>query len=122
MCRYQDLSYFLEGTITKIFIEADYIFSNGSILAKQGSLNVALMGKYHNIPVVAVGGSWHFNSWGPVSEEALEERYGRENLKSLDWIEPKYFRSTILEVGLINPKQVSIYPPIIYKKMSLQNV
>ena len=77
VCRYQDLSYFLEESITKIFIEAEYIFSNGSILAKQGSLNVALMGKYHNIPVVAVGGSWLYNCWAPVNDQDLEERYGK---------------------------------------------
>jgi hypothetical protein len=34
VCRYSDVSYFLEGTVTKIFIDADYIFANGSILAK----------------------------------------------------------------------------------------
>lgn len=71
VCRYSDLSYFLEGSVTKIFIEAEYIFSNGSILAKQGALNVALMGKYYNIPVLAVGGSWLYNGWGPVNNEAL---------------------------------------------------
>lgn len=76
VCRYQDISYFFEGTVTKIFIEAEYIFSNGSILAQQGALNIALLGKYYNIPVVSVGGSWLYNGWAPVSHEALEERYG----------------------------------------------
>ncbi len=76
VCKYPDLSYFLEGSVTKIFIEAEYSFSNGSILAKQGALNVALMGKYYNIPVVAVGGSWTYNGWGPVNYQVLLERYG----------------------------------------------
>jgi hypothetical protein len=68
VCRYADLTYFLEGSVTKIFIEADFIFSNGSILTKEGALNVALLGKYYNIPVLAVGGSWLYNGWGPVGQ------------------------------------------------------
>lgn len=68
VCRYSDLSYFLEGSVTKIFIEAEYIFANGSILAKSGALNVAIMGNYYNIPVIAVGGSWLYcGCWGPVN-------------------------------------------------------
>jgi translation initiation factor 2B subunit (eIF-2B alpha/beta/delta family) len=67
VCRFSDLSYFLEGSVSKIFIEAELIFSNGSILAKEGALNVALMGSFYNIPVVIVGGSWAYNGWGPTN-------------------------------------------------------
>lgn len=76
VCRYSDISYFLESSITKIFIEAEYVFSNGSILAKEGALSVALMANYYSIPVIAVGGSWTYNGWAPVNFEALEEKYG----------------------------------------------
>lgn len=95
VCRFSDLSYFLEGSVTKIFIEAEIIFSNGSILAKQGALSVALMGIFYKIPVVVVGGSWNYNGWGPISYEALEERYGIQSLNNLDWIEGKYIRSSV---------------------------
>jgi hypothetical protein len=76
VCHYPDISYFLEGTVTKIFCQADFIFSNGSILAKKGALNIVLMGQYFNIPVVGCGGSWNFNGWSPLSEDALKEKYG----------------------------------------------
>jgi methylthioribose-1-phosphate isomerase len=85
--RYSDLSYFFEGTVTKVFIEAEYIFGNGSILAKEGALNIALMAKRYNLPVLAIGGSWLYNGWSAVNYEALEERYGSEALQKLDWIE-----------------------------------
>lgn len=76
VCHYQDVSYFLEGAITKIFIKADYLFANGSLLAKKGALNIVLLGQYYNIPIVACGGSWNYNGWSPLSESALSEKYG----------------------------------------------
>jgi hypothetical protein len=44
------------------------------------------MASFYNIPVIAIGGSWIYNGWAPVNFEALEEKYGSENLKKLDWI------------------------------------
>ena len=82
---------------------------------------MALIGSYYKIPVVAVGGSWNYNGWTPFTFEALEEQYGEEGLKRLDWIESKYLRSTVMEVGIVNPRQVGIYPSIIYKQLDLQN-
>jgi len=91
-------------------------------LAQQGALNIALMAKYYNVPVVAVGGSWLYNGWAPVSYQALEERYGPQIMKKFDWVEEKYIKSTILEVGPTNPRQVTTYPPLIYKQLSLQSI
>jgi translation initiation factor 2B subunit (eIF-2B alpha/beta/delta family) len=122
VCRYSDITYFLEGSVTKIFLEADYIFANGSFLAKKGSLNLVLLAEYYRIPVVGCGGSWNYNGWAPISESALLDHYGSAALADYDWIEPKYLKSLILEVGPINPKQLSAFPPIIYKDLRLAEI
>lgn len=80
------------------------------------------MGQYFNIPVVGCGGSWNFNGWSPLSEDALKEKYGESILEQYDWIEAKHLKSTIMEVGGVNPKQVSIYPPIVYKALNLSAI
>lgn len=54
--------------MTKIFIEAKVIFSNGSILAAKGSLAIALVAHYYKIPLVACGGSWTYNGWSPLNQ------------------------------------------------------
>ena len=122
VCRYSDITYFLESSVTKIFLEAQYIFANGSFLAKKGSLNLVLLAEYYNVPVVGCGGSWNYNGWTPLTESALVDHYGESVLADYDWIETKYLKSLILEVGSINPKQVSAYPSIIYKEINLLNV
>jgi hypothetical protein len=38
-----------------------------------------------------------------------------------DWIEAKHIKSLVLEVGSINPKQISTYPPLIYKGVNLSD-
>lgn len=96
VCRYSDITYFLEGSVTKIFIEAQYIFANGSILAKKGTLNLVLLAEYYHIPVVGFGGSWSYNGWTPLSESALFDRYGEVVVSDFDWIEAKYLKSLIL--------------------------
>jgi len=58
----------MEGGMTKIFIEAKVIFSNGSILAAKGSLAIALVAHYYKIPLVACGGSWTYNGWSPLNQ------------------------------------------------------
>lgn len=68
VCKYADVTYFLEGSITKLFLEGLYIFANGSMLAKKGSLNLVLLAEYYHIPVVGCGGSWNYNGWAPLGE------------------------------------------------------
>jgi len=35
-CNYEDITYLMEGTITKIFVKFDVIFANGSTLVQKG--------------------------------------------------------------------------------------
>ena len=76
MTHYEDISYFFDHRITKIFIEALTIFQNGSILAKRGTLNLVFMAKFNNIPIVAHGGSWNYCGYAPIDYKSLEEKYG----------------------------------------------
>lgn len=90
------MTYFLEGSITKLFLEGLYIFANGSMLAKKGSLNLILLAEYYHIPVVGCGGSWNYNGWAPLGESALVEHFGNDILKYYDWIDAKYLKSLVL--------------------------
>jgi translation initiation factor 2B subunit (eIF-2B alpha/beta/delta family) len=91
------------------------------LLAKKGTLNLILLAEYYRIPVVGCGGSWNYNGWSPFSESSIVDHFGESVLRYYDWIEAKYLKSLIIEVGSINPKQVSTYPPIIYKDLNLES-
>jgi len=92
------------------------------MLAKKGALNIVLMGQYYNIPVIGCGGSWNYNGWSPLDSDAVSDKYGENILDLYDWIDGKYLKCTILEVGGVNPKQVSVYPPLIYKNINLNSI
>ena len=122
VCHFPDITYFFEGTLTKIIIEAKFIFSNGSILASKGALTIALLADYYKVPVVACGGSWNYNGWSPLNEDALQDKYGKGALQGFDFIESKLIRSMVLEVGSVHPSQVSVYPPLVYKPLRKQSL
>jgi translation initiation factor eIF-2B subunit beta len=55
---------------TKLIIGCHIVFADGSILAKSGSLGLALAAKVHNVPVVVICGMFKF---APVYLSASDE-------------------------------------------------
>ena len=122
VCHFPDLTYLFEATLTKVFIQAKVIFGNGSVLATRGALTVTLLANHYRVPVVVCGGSWNYNGWAPHNVASLTDKYGPSVLESMDFIETQHITSTVLEVGVVNPGQVSVYPPLVYKQLRKHNI
>ena len=111
-----------ESTVKKVFIDAYVIFGNGHILAKKGSLNIALLAQYYKKCVIACCGSWMFCGDCPVSDIELEDIYGEQILDDYDLIEGKTLDHVVLEFGPIIPTQVKYHVSEGYKGCGLENI
>lgn len=106
--------------MTKVFVEASFIFSNGSLLAKKGCLNIILLAIAKNIPIIGCSGSWNYCQFEAISEELLEEKYGPTVLDQYDFVEASLMNHLVLEIGGILPQQISHYPPQIYTSLNFK--
>jgi uncharacterized protein (DUF4213/DUF364 family) len=66
-CNYEDITYLMEGTITKIFVKFDVLFANGSTLVQKGYENIVALANAFGIPVIGYGGTWNYNGWNSLS-------------------------------------------------------
>lgn len=106
----------METKITKVICEGDMVFSNGSMLAKKGTLNLVLLAASYNLPIVGCTGSWNYNGWSPFSYEALAAKYGTNTMGNYDWIDSRWLSSLVLEIGTILPPRIYQSLTHVYKK------
>ena len=66
----------MEGTITKIFVELDVVFANGTGLTEKGNENIVCLANEYKIPVIGFTGTWNFNAWNFLSVDMFVNKYG----------------------------------------------
>ena len=122
LCRYEDVAVLLEDTVNKIFIEADVIFGNGSILAKRGSLNIVLLAKHYKKTIVGSCGSWTYCGDCPISDDEVEDIYGDTIFDKYDFIDGKLLNCVVMESGSIIPGQIMYHVGEGYKGFGFETI
>ena len=141
------LSYILQGSVTKVFLGAGALLSNGAVLARAGTAMVASMAHVQRIPVMVLAESYKFservhldsvvyNELGDPEDLLLPDSYDGDvafkdpladwrdqpSLKLLnltyDVTQAEYVDMIVTELGNLPPSSV---PVIIRERKDLRN-
>ncbi|KAH9451055.1 hypothetical protein MJO29_009259 [Puccinia striiformis f. sp. tritici] len=102
---------------TKLIIGCHIVFADGSILAKSGSLGLALAAKVHNVPVVVICGMFKFapiylsagDQWSTLDIDtpdqvlSVDELQDSFDLSSNHHSKPSSYHPTPGQIEVINP-------------------
>lgn len=122
VCRYEDVAVLLEDTVKKVFFDGFVVFSNGSILARKGTLNIVLLARYYGREVIGVCGSWNYCGDAPMSDLELEDKYGERVMEEYDLIEGRMLSCIVMESGSIIATQVPYYISEGYKNTGIEMI
>lgn len=94
-----------------VFLGADAILKNGSVINKMGSAMFAEIAFHHKIPVYIIADSWKFSSRSVKIEEREHKEVWRahKNIKikniAFEVIPAEYIKAIVSELGILSPRE-----------------